>query len=91
MSLRSFSTENVTKTDFIYSTRIRQISTEYILNSYHPLIFSSRIETVYAKVGFGTDAHTLTALRLRILAAYLLFCIGSVFRFTLHVAHITLA
>ena len=79
------------KPTFIYSTRIRQISTEYILNSYHPLIFSSRIETVYAKVGFGTDAHTLTALRLRILAAYLLFCIGSVFRFTLYVAHITLA
>lgn len=79
------------KPTFIYSTRICQISTEYILNSYHPLIFSLRIETVYAKVGFGTDAHTLTALRLRILAAYLLFCIGSVFRFTLYVAHIILA
>ena len=76
---------------FIYSARIWQNSTAYILNSYHPLIFSLRIETVYAKVGFGTDAHTLTALRLRILAAYLLFCIGSVFRFTLYVAHIILA
>lgn len=85
-SLRSFSMENVTKTSFIYSARIRQISTEYILDSYHPLILSSRIETVYAKVGFVTDAHTLTALRLRILAAYLSFCMSSTFRFTLCIA-----